>query len=117
MSYKTRLPILLSAFGFPGLGQFIQKRWVAGILFSAPFLVGFFWVMALAILNIVALYSMVLDESMTEPEAIPLSAFIPPLIIIGIIYILSLFDAFSAQQRILTKQREDDFINSHEPSD
>lgn len=116
MSFKTRIPILLSAFGFPGLGQFMQKRWISGLLFSAVFLVGFFWVLGLAFHNIAELYSMAFDESMTEPEPVPLTAFIKPLLLVGTVYLISLFDVFLAQQRITTKQREAEFLKSHEPT-
>jgi hypothetical protein len=33
----SRLPVLMSAFGFPGVGQFMQRRWLAGTFFVITF--------------------------------------------------------------------------------
>ncbi len=112
------IPILLSAFGFPGLGQFAQKRWPAGIAFSAFFLVGFFWIMVLAFLNIIKLYSMAFsDDWSVEPDPHPLTAFIRPLILVGIVYFISLFDTFRAQQRMTSRLHEEEFMKHDEPTD
>ncbi len=115
MKIHTRLPIWLSAFGFPGLGQFVQKRWIAGLIFSSGFLVGFFWVMAIAVHNIIELYSMAFTDHMPEP--IPVSAFTRPLLIVAVVYLISLFDVFRAQQRILSRQHEETFLQAHETPD
>lgn len=34
---SDRTPVMLSAFVYPGAGQFLQKRWIAGALFSILF--------------------------------------------------------------------------------
>lgn len=117
MSLNTRIPILLSAIGFPGLGQFVQKRWIAGVLFSALFLVGFFWVISLALQNIIELYSMAFDDAMREPEPVPLVAFAKPLLLVLIVYLISLFDVFRAQQLINTKQHEAEYLNANQSTD
>lgn len=102
--------MLLSAFGFPGLGQFAQKRWLAGIVFSGGFLVGFFWIMKLAILNIIELYSMAFSSDLSyEPTPVPLSEFVTPLIIVGVVYLISLFDVFLAQQKMASRLNEERF--------
>ena len=116
MLKPSRLPILLSAFGFPGLGQFFQKRWIPAFLFSSSFLIGFFWVMKLALHNIIELYSMAFDPA-AEPEPMPLSGFGVPLILVAVIYIISLIDVFQAQHRTSSKRREDDFLKAHETAD
>lgn len=116
MKRKYQLPVLLSAFGFPGLGQLAQKRWLPGILFTAGFLAAFFWVMALGLHNIIELYTMAFDEY-AEPHPVPLSAFAKPLLLAAIVYLISLFDAFLAQQRILSKQNETEFLAANEPAD
>jgi len=117
MKINTRLPIWLSAFGFPGLGQFIQKRWISGLIFTATFLVGFFWVMAISIYNIIELYAMAFDETMVDPEPISLAGFIKPLLLVTVVYFISLFDVFQAQLRITTKRNEEDFLKTNEPAD
>jgi hypothetical protein len=109
-----RIPIMLSAFGFPGLGQIVQKRWIPGLLFSAVFLVGFFWVMALAIQNIIELYSMAFSDDWAEPTPVPLTAFVRPLILAGIVYFTSLFDVFLAQQKMTSKKREQELLEEIE---
>lgn len=106
----SRVPILLSAFGCPGAGQFFQKRWIPGIIFTAGFLVGFAGVMKLAFRNIIELYSMAFSQDLSyEPTPVPLSAFTAPLTIAGVVYLISLFDVFLAQQRIASKVHEEAF--------
>jgi hypothetical protein len=115
---SARMPIYLSAFGFPGLGQFMQKRWLAGITFSVGFLVGFLWIMILAIQNIIELYSMAFSPNLSyEPTPLPLTAFIEPLLIAGIVYFISLFDVFLAQQKIASRLHEQEFLKANETSD
>jgi hypothetical protein len=115
---SARMPIYLSAFGFPGLGQFVQKRWLAGLLFTTAFMIGFIWIMILAIMNIIELYSMAFSPNLSyEPTPIPLTAFVEPLIIAAIAYFISLFDVFLAQQKIATRLHEEEFLKANEPAD
>lgn len=101
---------MLSAFGCPGVGQFFQKRWIPGIVFVGGFLVGFAGVVKLAIRNIIELYSMAFSPDLSyEPTPVPLSAFIRPLTIAALFWIISLFDVFLAQQRIARHQHEEAF--------
>ncbi|MDF7807256.1 hypothetical protein P4E94_07400 [Pontiellaceae bacterium B12219] len=117
-SSSSRMPIYLSAFGFPGLGQFVQKRWLAGILFTTTFMIGFIWILILAIRNIIELYSMAFSSDLLyEPTPFPLTAFIEPLLIAFIAYLVSLFDVFLAQQRIATRWHEEEFMEAHKLSD
>lgn len=37
----SRTPVMLSALCMPGLGQFVQRRWISGVLFSLLFLLFF----------------------------------------------------------------------------
>ena len=34
---QNRDPVMMSAFVFPGIGQLMQRRWVAGVFFIATF--------------------------------------------------------------------------------
>jgi hypothetical protein len=114
----SRIPILLSAFGCPGVGQFFQKRWIPGALFAGGFLVGFIGVMKLAVRNIIELYSMVFSADPSfEPTPVPLSAFMLPLTIAALCWLLSLFDVFFAHQRMARKLNEEKFLSDHEPAD
>lgn len=117
MTKKYQIPVLLSAFGFPGLGQFAQKRWIPGALFAAVFLIGFLWIMALGIHNMIELYSLAFDPDIAEPHPVPLSAFGKPLLLAAAVYLISLLDVFTAQQRILSAQHEEEFLKQHETSD
>jgi hypothetical protein len=38
---NSRVPIMLSAFVYPGLGQFVQRRWAAGLIYLLSFTVFF----------------------------------------------------------------------------
>lgn len=41
----TKLPIWLSAFAYPGAGQFAQRRWVRGTLYAAAFTTASVWLL------------------------------------------------------------------------
>lgn len=110
MKPTSRVPILLSAFVCPGLGQLAQKRWQAGALVMSGFLTGFCWVMILAIGNIAACYSLI-DNPDVIPKVEQPQEFILPFGIAVTFYLISLFDVFSAQQRIARKIREEAFAN------
>ena len=108
----SRIPILLSAFACPGAGQFMQKRWVAGVVFVSGFLVGFFWAMVLAIGNIVDYYRMAFDFDY-EPDPSSPKAFIAPVLLSLVFYVINLFDVSAAQLRIQQEIREDFFTTEN----
>jgi len=60
---------------------------------------------------------MAFDATMTEPEPIPLTGFIKPLLLVSVVYFISLFDVFQAQLRISTKRNEEEFLKTNEPAD
>lgn len=98
-SRPTRWPVAMSALMYPGLGQFVQKRWAAG----AVFLVGFsacaimFGVAAFRVLK--AYYSLGFNFSTFET---PDTSIAPLLVWFGIsmfVYLANIFDAFLGYQR------------------
>ena len=116
MNPASRLPILLSACACPGLGQFVQGRWKAGRVLLSGFLVGFCWVMVLAVGNIVAYYSLIAKPD-ADPEVTQPKAFILPLMVVGLFYFGSLADVFRAHLRIGAQQREEELLKQHETTD
>ncbi|MDF7824878.1 hypothetical protein P4B35_12710 [Pontiellaceae bacterium B12227] len=113
----SRIPILLSAFGCPGMGQFFQKRWIPGVIFAAGFLVGFVGVMKLAVQNIRELYSMAFSPDFSyEPTPVPLAAFIAPLTIAAVFWLISLFDVFFAHLRKGRSINEEIFLKNNLPA-
>ena len=105
----SRIPILLSAFACPGAGQFMQKRWAAGVVFATGFLVGFFRVMILAVGNIVDYYRMAFDFDGPAPDPNSPKTFITPLLIALVFYVINLFDVSAAQLRIQQQKNTDIF--------
>ncbi|WP_372808695.1 hypothetical protein [Pontiella sp.] len=108
MKPTSRIPIYLSAFACPGLGQLVQRRWLAGGLFLMGFLLGFCWVMSIALRNIRAYYGMLTDWN-TDPEIIPPSAFILPLLLVGAFYFANLIDVFTGQRRQIRAELDAEF--------
>ena len=97
--------MLLSAFACPGAGQFMQKRWVAGLIYGAGFLIGFCWFMVVALRIIISFYRMAFEPDY-DPETPNSMAMIPPLLISTGFYLTNLVDVFIAQQRIARLARE-----------
>jgi TM2 domain-containing membrane protein YozV len=108
----SHIPILLSAFACPGAGQFMQKRWMAGVVFVSGFLVGFFWAMVLAIGNIVDYYRMAFDFDY-DPDPSSPKAFIAPVMIALVVYVVNLFDVSIAQLRLQRDTCEDLFTTEN----
>ena len=92
----------------------MQQRWIAGVLFTAGFLWGFVWLMILAFGIIIDFYKMAFEFETYEPTSVSLSAFIAPLAISLIFYLINLFDVVFAQQRINRTEAEARFINKHD---
>ncbi len=109
----SRIPILLSAFICPGAGQFIQRRWIAGTVFAAGFLWGFCWVMVLAAGNIIDYYRLGFEFGTYEPDPTSPLAFVAPLAIAMVFYLVNLFDVLVAQQRIAHELQEEEFRSEH----
>jgi hypothetical protein len=106
----SRIPMLLSAFVCPGAGQFMQRRWVAGSIFATGFLVGFFWLMVLALGIIINFYRMGFDIGY-EPGTPNVVGMLPPFLIAMSFYIASLFDVLAANLQ-LTRTKPEEKINS-----
>lgn len=106
----AHIPTLLLSFIFPGAGQLLQQRWVVGTLFLVGFLGGFFWLMALALGNIVDYYRLGFEFETYEPTPTDPAALLPPLIVAIVVYLANLIDVFAAQHRRARAAREAAFI-------
>jgi hypothetical protein len=95
----TRIPMLLSAFVCPGAGQFMQRRWLAGAVFSSGFLSGFIWLMVLAAGIISDFYRMGFEFETFEPTPVSPTAFIAPLALCGGFYLANLIDIAFGKQK------------------
>ena len=111
------IPTLLLSFFFPGAGQFLQKRWGVGALFFLGFLVGFFWLMGLALGNIVDYYRLGFEFETYEPSPTNPAALFPPLILAIAVYLANLIDVFAAQHRRARAEREAAFVAEWKKTD
>ena len=95
----VRLPIMLSAFFFPGLGQCSQKRWGMGILYGGAFALLFGLFLFYCLRTVVLYYGMAWDSSPSQVAPSPM----PVLFLFAAdvtVYLFSLFDTYRAQLRI-----------------
>ncbi len=99
----------MSAFVCPGAGQFMQKRWLAGLIYLAGFLASFFWLMVLAVSNIIDYYKMAFEYESHDPHPHSPMALLLPFGVALFFYLANLFDAYLAQQRIGQEEREAQF--------
>ncbi|NQU38966.1 MAG: hypothetical protein HQ523_03350 [Lentisphaerae bacterium] len=98
----SRFPIYLSALILPGVGQFAQRRAVAGLLFSLGFVAAFAAFMVYVVRILMAFYSLGFDFATYDTAAV----IHPPIIRAAIcfmvailIYLVSLFDTHRAYRR------------------
>ncbi|MCF7855403.1 MAG: hypothetical protein K9N51_11445 [Candidatus Pacebacteria bacterium] len=91
--------IYLSAFVLPGLGQFLQRRWIVGTIFSVTFLVIFVAFLAYALLGILIPYYSFMDFQAEINPSPPLRE----LLLTGAagcgVWFLNLIDVFLAHVR------------------
>ena len=96
--------MVLSAFLCPGLGQLVQRRWIAGGLIVVLFLtcLGFFLVEVFAILKVY--YSFATDfAGATAPDSVNLRELLMWLGAAVVVYLISLIDVYRAFRRDLSR--------------
>jgi hypothetical protein len=99
-----RTPVMLSAFVYPGAGQFLQKRWIAGTVFSVLFtifsLILIFEVFEPMFRNVnVALNWAASQQNDQQFEGISLSWVIVSFVAMMAIYIANIVDVQRANQK------------------
>ena len=103
-SKPTRLPIFLSAIVFPGVGQFLQKRPLAGIIYMVVCLASVVCTVASAITIILPYYELAMDPSsavILSEEALKGQVYrlVFCLLAFLTVYIVNVFDAYIAYRR------------------
>ena len=101
-----RLPIVLSAFFMPGAGQFVQRRWVAGMAYGGLFIVCFAVVLIDFVRLMVSYYSLGFDPQSVRDssDAWALLARILVAFAAGMAtYLANLADVYLAYRRACTR--------------
>lgn len=84
----------------------MQKRWVAGALFFVAFLLGFFWLVTLSMVNLIDYYRLGFAFETYEPSPTTPAALLPPFALAMVVYLANLLDVFTAQHRMASATRE-----------
>jgi hypothetical protein len=96
----SRMPIMMTAFGFPGAGQFMQKRWLAGTVISLAVtatLVAFF---VYAVRIIWGYYSLAFDfEGSTPPLHPPWRQLLGTFAVFMVVYVIAVIDVWVGHRR------------------
>ena len=91
----TRLPVLLTAFVWPGSGQFAQRRWVPAIFYAVGFLICTVLFCIYAVKMLQAYYGIWLHFDTYEKPELPIR---PMLVWFGaalVLYVVSVVDALA----------------------
>jgi hypothetical protein len=101
---SDRTPMMLSAFVYPGAGQFLRKRWIAGTLFSILFtifsLALIFEVVKPIFHNVnVALNFAAIPQCDQPFEEISLLKVVLSFIAMMVVYIVNILDILRANRR------------------
>ena len=103
----SKLPITLSAFVFPGAGQFAQKRWVPGALFALVFALSFGFLMVCIFVplyhNLMAALDLAESGNAEEFKPISLIAIALTFLFGVATYIGSLVDTTAAYRRAIVE--------------
>ena len=94
--------MLLSALVCPGVGQLLQRRWLAGILFLLAFAAAFIVFMVVAVDLIVSYYRMGFEFETYEPDIHP-ERLLPAFAVAIGIYVINLLDVAFAYFRACRK--------------
>jgi uncharacterized integral membrane protein len=98
-----RTPMMLSAFVYPGAGQFLQKRWIAGTLFSILFtifsLALIFEVFKPMFHNVNVALNFAAAQGDQPFEGISLSKVILSFIALMVVYIANILDILRANRK------------------
>jgi uncharacterized membrane protein YkvI len=108
----SKIPVFLSALVFPGLGQFMQKRWVAGAVYASLFLVAFLTFCILILALLINYYRLGFEFDTYEPQKVHWLALLLSFLLAFLIYLANVVDTAVAQFRA-GKKRElcpDDFL-------
>ncbi len=95
----SRGAILLSGFVFPGMGQLLQRRWVAGALFLGTFSTLFCLLLIQSFQIIMAFYRVGLSETVPEDDASPLALILGLFGACLVVYVVSVVDTYLALRR------------------
>jgi hypothetical protein len=99
----SRTPVMMSALGYPGAGQFMQKRWLAGLLYGLAFTAGFVAFAVYMFRIIAAFYSLGLDfENAAPPAHLPVRGAVFSLAAALAVYAAALADTYAAYRRACT---------------
>jgi hypothetical protein len=97
--------MVLSALVYPGAGQLMQRRWVAGIGFVVAFTVPLIWFVAKVCAVLKAYYEFAFNFSGATGQAPCPSAIVLPFVFCLVIYVGCLLDIAMAAYRLrLPKQ-------------
>ena len=99
---SKRAALLLSAFVYPGAGQFVQKRWIVGFLFATLFTVFLGALVVNAITPMVHNITAALDWAQLKAnrpfELISLPGIIIPFLLALTVYIANIVDVMNASR-------------------
>ena len=93
-------PMLLSALVYPGTGQLMQRRWVAGTGFAFVFTIGFVWFIVRIVGVLKAYYAFAFDFKGASGQAPGAGEILLPLALSTMIYVAGLIDTALASYRI-----------------
>lgn len=92
-------PMVLSALVYPGAGQLLQRRWVAGIFYMVLTTLVTIWLVSMVYVVLKAYYGLAFDP-MNAPAEVPgVKALIIPFVVWVAIYFAGIIDTAVAMYR------------------
>lgn len=98
-------PVFVSAAVFPGFGQVLQGRWLAGICHMTLFGMAFAWFIARFLKVFMAYYRFAFDFDHATGEAPSARAILVPFAVSVLFYLVSLADTVIAARRQAAGER------------
>lgn len=103
-------PVLLSAVVFPGVGQCVQRRWLAAGFHAIAFGVAFGWLLARVFAILKMYYSLAFDFQNAVVEPPSLKLMLVPLLASLVLYVANLVDVAIAGRRCAVRRGAAPFV-------
>jgi hypothetical protein len=92
-------PVIISALIYPGAGQFVQRRWVAGVIFLVAFSVALAWFVGRTLQVLAAYYDFAFNFNTASGQAPNSMGIAIPFGISLAVYLANIVDAALAKHK------------------
>ena len=92
-------PVIISALIFPGAGQFVQRRWVSGVVWMTAFSAALAWFVGRTLQVLTAYYDLAFNFNTASGQAPRAMGIVIPFVVSLVLYLANVVDAALAMRK------------------